>query len=159
MVRIVAPSACNAGTRQLFTSAPFTSTAQAPHSPSPQPSLVPVSLRCSRSASSRRSIGNASNSAAFPLTWQWMRTGRARSGMRAPDHGGEHFGCERNAPDIDAGGVGDGVGDGGRSAVERKFANAFRAAGAAFVENFLEEDPDRRQVHRGGHNVVGHLAV
>ena len=34
------------GTRQLFTSSPSISTAHAPHSPSPQPSFVPVRLNC-----------------------------------------------------------------------------------------------------------------
>ena len=42
IVVIAAPSACSTGVRQLFTSSPFTSTEHAPHSPSPQPSLVPV---------------------------------------------------------------------------------------------------------------------
>src|SRR5580704_1904593 len=57
MVRILAPSACNAGTRQLFTSCPSISIAQAPHSPSPQPSFVPVNFNSSRNTSSSRASG------------------------------------------------------------------------------------------------------
>src|SRR5262249_53415166 len=40
-----------------LTGAPSTSTVQAPHSPSPQPSLVPVSPQSSRNTSSSRFIG------------------------------------------------------------------------------------------------------
>jgi len=54
MVVIDVPSACNAGTRQLFTRSPLTRTEQAPHSPSPQPSLTLVSRRSSRRTSSSR---------------------------------------------------------------------------------------------------------
>ena len=78
IVRIFAPSACTAGTRQLFTSAPSISTAHAPHSPSPQPSLVPVRPSSSRSTSSRRAIGYASKAAALPLTSHCTRTLRPR---------------------------------------------------------------------------------
>ena len=54
-----APSTCNTGVRQLLTSSPSTSTAHAPHSPSPQPSFVPVSCNSTRSTSSSRAIGCA----------------------------------------------------------------------------------------------------
>ena len=46
-----------AGTKQLLTSSPLTKTEHAPHSPSPHPSLVPVSLTSSRRMSSKRAIG------------------------------------------------------------------------------------------------------
>src|SRR5580658_1985575 len=65
---MAAPSACNTGTRQLFTSSPFMRTEQEPHSPSPQPSLVPVKCRSSRSTSSRRFIGGALTVRDSPLT-------------------------------------------------------------------------------------------
>jgi hypothetical protein len=57
IVRISAPSACKTGTRQLFTSAPSISIEHAPHSPSPQPSFVPVNFNSSRNTSSNRAIG------------------------------------------------------------------------------------------------------
>src|SRR5215475_5618582 len=53
---------------QLSTSNPSMITAQAPHSPSPHPSLVPVRLRSSRNTSSRRFIGAADNVWFLPLT-------------------------------------------------------------------------------------------
>src|ERR1700727_2975582 len=70
MVAIVAPSACSTGTRQLFTSSPFISTEQEPHSPSPHPSLVPVRPIFVRSTSSRRSIGYTDTVWASPFTWR-----------------------------------------------------------------------------------------
>ena len=53
------PRTCRTGVRQLLTSSPSTSTAQAPHSPSPQPSLVPVRCSCWRrtSSSARHRMG------------------------------------------------------------------------------------------------------
>ena len=64
----IAPSACSTGTRQLFTSSPFMRTEQEPHSPSPQPSLVPVRCRSSRSTSSRRFMGGACTVRCSPFT-------------------------------------------------------------------------------------------
>ncbi len=80
IVRIFAPSACSTGTRQLFTRSPFISMAQAPHSPSPQPSFVPVSFNSSRSASSRRAMGYASKVAGSPFTMQRTRSSAAFGG-------------------------------------------------------------------------------
>src|ERR1035437_3043880 len=62
------PLACSAGTRQLFTSTPSSSTEQDPHSPSPQPSLTPVSPRSSRNTSSRRFIGGTLTPRSAPFT-------------------------------------------------------------------------------------------
>src|SRR5262245_19799912 len=63
-----APAIWAAGTRQLLTSRPSIITEHAPHSPSPQPSFVPVSCNCSRSTSSKRSIGNTSTLLGSELT-------------------------------------------------------------------------------------------
>ena len=52
MVMISVPCAATASSRQLLTRLPSASTVQAPHWPWSQPFLVPVSPRCSRSASS-----------------------------------------------------------------------------------------------------------
>src|SRR5678815_3304495 len=70
MVLIIAPAACATGTRQLLTISPLRTTEQAPHSPSPQPSFVPVRCSCSRRTSNRRSSGWAFKVSAFPLTVQ-----------------------------------------------------------------------------------------
>ena len=55
--RTSAPSAWQVGTRHEFTARPSTRTVQAPHSPSPQPSLVPVSAEILAQVSSSRFIG------------------------------------------------------------------------------------------------------
>ena len=61
-VSMAAPSACKMGTRQLKDQLTVhAQKEQEPHSPSPHPSLVPVSLRSSRSTSSRRFIGGTQN--------------------------------------------------------------------------------------------------
>src|SRR6266581_6056879 len=54
--------------RQLFTNDPSIKTEQEPHSPSPQPSLVPVNPSSCRNTSSRRSIAYALTVANCPLT-------------------------------------------------------------------------------------------
>src|SRR5947199_10806107 len=53
MVTIFALWACGAGTRHDITACPLSQTVHAPHSPSAQPSLVPV-----KPASSRRAFSN-----------------------------------------------------------------------------------------------------
>src|SRR3954465_6890732 len=53
------PPTCITGTRHEFTGTPSTSTVQAPHSPSPQPSFVPGNAQSSRKTSSNRFIGCA----------------------------------------------------------------------------------------------------
>src|SRR5689334_12435049 len=70
MVVISASCACITGTRQLLTICPSSRTVQAPHSPSPHPSFVPVSRNCSRNTSSKRSIGCASAVLLRPFTVQ-----------------------------------------------------------------------------------------
>src|SRR5438105_925419 len=67
MVVTVVPCTWSEGTRQELTSSPSNRTEQEPHSPSPQPSLVPVRYRCSRSRSSRRVMGGASTVIWLPL--------------------------------------------------------------------------------------------
>src|SRR6266404_4401209 len=54
--------------RQLFTNDPSNKTEQEPHSPSPQPSFVPVNPSSCRNTSSRRSIAYALTVANRPLT-------------------------------------------------------------------------------------------
>src|SRR5262245_19932695 len=52
---------------QDLTALPSIWTVQAPHRPEPQPYLVPVSLRCSRTTQSRAVSGSASTLTALPL--------------------------------------------------------------------------------------------
>src|SRR5207253_1597414 len=73
MVSIFTPSASGASTRQLQTSRPLIVTLQAPQSPEPQPSLLPVSPRPSRRTSSRVWLASQRYSVGAPLmvvlTW------------------------------------------------------------------------------------------
>ena len=66
------PSACAAGTMQESTATPSISTVHAPHSPSPQPSLVPVRPQSSRNTSRSRFIGCAVTLRERPLTVSFM---------------------------------------------------------------------------------------
>src|SRR5260370_38559360 len=54
MVSPFLPAILATGSRHDFTKTPSTKTEQVPHSPAPQPSLVPVILRSSRRKSSTR---------------------------------------------------------------------------------------------------------
>ena len=63
MVTTFRPSTAGAGTRQAVTALPSIITVQAPHSPIPQPSLVPVRRRSSLSISKSLWWG-------FTSTWQ-----------------------------------------------------------------------------------------
>ncbi len=67
VVRFV-PAACRAGMRQLFTNSPFIKTEQEPHSPSPQPSFVPVNPSSPRRTSSSLSMGKTRTVSGFPFT-------------------------------------------------------------------------------------------
>jgi CO/xanthine dehydrogenase Mo-binding subunit len=67
-VRTMRPSTWQTGTRQASTTWPSRITEHAPHSPSPQPSFVPVRPRSSRRTSSSRRMPGTSTSAGMPLT-------------------------------------------------------------------------------------------
>ena len=71
MVVTSAPCACTASMAQDLTARPFTCTVQAPHWLVSQPTWVPVSIRCSRSAWTSRVLGGTSTLAARPLTVYW----------------------------------------------------------------------------------------
>src|SRR3712207_2870960 len=68
IVAIALPSIRTANARQAFTRLPSTCTVHAPHWPRPQPFLVPLRCRCSRSASSRVVRGSRVSACAWPLT-------------------------------------------------------------------------------------------
>jgi hypothetical protein len=68
MVVTSAPSTWATGIRHEQTGSPSTSTVHAPHSPSPQPSFVPVSPRSSRSTSSKRLRPGTRSSRSRPFT-------------------------------------------------------------------------------------------
>src|SRR5438045_3663000 len=61
------PWTCESGTRHELTGASSSRIVHAPHSPSPQPSFVPVRPQSSRSTSRRRFIGCASTETRFPF--------------------------------------------------------------------------------------------
>ena len=67
IVSTFVPAAWATGTRHELTACPSTSTVHAPHSPSPQPSFVPVSPQSSRRTSSRRFSGCARSDTRFPF--------------------------------------------------------------------------------------------
>ena len=68
MVVISSPACITASVRQLLMRCPLTITVQAPHCPWSQPFFVPVSVRCSRSASSNVVRGSRSRACCRPLT-------------------------------------------------------------------------------------------
>ncbi len=154
------PPRATAGTRQLFTSAPSISTAHAPHSPSPQPSFVPVRPSSSRSTSSRRAIGYASSAAGFAVhlalhaDFARARQACTVSSISASTSG--VTGTRRMSTPV-ACAIAFAIA--GAVPSSGKLADAFRAGRPARVGNFLEVDANRRHVHRGGHDVVRHLAV
>src|SRR6266404_3221141 len=59
MVTMFEPAACSAGIKQLFTSTSSIKMEHEPHSPSPQPSFVPIRFKSSRSTSKSLAIGKA----------------------------------------------------------------------------------------------------
>src|ERR1700730_9166230 len=71
------PSICPAAIRQAQTGSPSTRTVQAPQSPASQPTLVPVSPRCSRSTLERRSTGETKALTLLPFTENTMEVGEA----------------------------------------------------------------------------------
>ena len=68
IVMMSAPSACTASIVQLFTDSPSTWTVHAPHDDVSQPTLVPVSLSCSRRNCTSNVRGSTSPLRAEPLT-------------------------------------------------------------------------------------------
>src|SRR5260370_28759361 len=153
------PSVWMRGTRQLFTSAPSISTEQAPHSPSPQPSFVPVRRSSSRSTSSSRAMGWPARITAGPFTRQCRRTLPTESGMNLLQHLEEHFRRDRNSTNVGTRGMSDRVCDRRRGSIQRELADAFCARRPVSVGNFLEQHTDRGNIHGSRHDVVGHLPV
>src|SRR5688572_13254867 len=138
IVLISLPSTWATGTRQLLTIRPSTITVQAPHSPSPHPSFVPVSRNSSRNTSSNLAIGKTSSRCDWPLTLN------ATSLFVILFH--QHLRHERDAREGELGGVFDGVQDRGRRAVHRQLADSFGAARAVRVRVLFEVDANRRNV-------------
>src|SRR5262245_60964048 len=68
MVVTCRPCAIITGMTQVRTAAPSRCMVQAPHTPMPQPNLLPVSRRCSRTTHSSATPTGQSNSAGAPLT-------------------------------------------------------------------------------------------
>src|SRR5579864_5470908 len=68
MVVMLFPPTCETGVTQERVGDPSTCTVQAPHSPAPQPNLVPVSSRVSRNTQSNGVSGETLTFFSLPLT-------------------------------------------------------------------------------------------
>src|SRR4051812_6596961 len=160
IVLIEQPSSCAIGTRQLFTIWPSINTVQAPHSPSPQPSLVPVSSSCWRSTSSKRSMGWASTVRCRSLIEKLIFVrGDKSSSLSLCRRVHHRFRHEGNSIKTDSGRIFDRVENRRRRTIHWQLTDAFRATRAESVRVFGKVDTDRRKISRGRHDVVGHLAV
>src|SRR5579872_188400 len=162
IVRMSAPSASMAGIRQLLTIAPFSRIEHAPHSPSPQPSFVPVRRNSSRNTSSRRAMGNVSAWRGSPLTrhWMWMRLTSSDKRSRLLGHGfHQDFRRRGYLAHANSGRVFDGVDDRGLRTVHRQFADSLGAVRTKEIRMLLKKYADGRNVSCGGHDVVGHLPI
>src|SRR2546430_17079245 len=78
MVVILLPAAALKGVEQDLAACPFTCTVQAPHSAMPQPYLVPVMPRWSRSTHRRGVSRSASTDMGLPLTFRGIIEERLR---------------------------------------------------------------------------------
>ena len=135
---------------------------QAPHSPSPQPSLVPVSPSSCRRTSSSLAIGWTRTRVAAVRAQPDVHArvvSPARGLSRHVDALHQDLGGDRDSVNRGAHRHGDRVRDGRRDAVHWQLADALGAGRAVCVRPLLEEHPDRRQVHRRRHDVVRHLRV
>src|SRR5260370_940351 len=94
-----------------------------------------------------------------PFTSHCTRIFRAASGMYSLKHFQQNFRGDGNAGDIRSGGVRNGVGDRGRGAIERQLTDCFGSARTTRVRIFFKKDANRWNVHRSGHDVVGHLGI
>src|SRR5260370_940350 len=94
-----------------------------------------------------------------PFTSHCTRIFRAASGMYSLKHFQQNFRGDGNAGDIRSGGVRNGVGDRGRGAIERQLTDSFGSARTTRVRIFFKKDANRWNVHRSGHDVVGHLGI
>src|SRR5690349_11108917 len=72
MVEIFLPTTAETGSTQLRVAAPSMCTVQAPHKAMPQPNLVPVRLRLSRSTQSSGVSSAASVVSSLPLTFSFI---------------------------------------------------------------------------------------
>src|SRR5216684_1839860 len=94
-----------------------------------------------------------------PFTSHCTRIFRAASRMYSLKHFQQNFRGDGNTGDICSGGVRNGVGDRGRGAIERQLADSFGSARTTRVRIFFKRDANRWNVHRSGHDVVGHLGI
>src|SRR6056297_1394699 len=119
------PSQVPMGIMQEFTSTPSFSTEQAPHSPSPQPSLTPVSFKSSRSTSSSRRRGSVS------IEWLVPFTENLTVGILTHLH--YVLRGHRYLLNITVNSHLDRIGEGRCGSVEYQLTGAFRAEGSVLV--------------------------
>src|SRR5919197_4962968 len=83
MVVTCPPSAIMTGMMQVPIAAPSTCMVQAPHMPMPQPNLLPVRFKCSRTTHSSGTSSGPSNSASIPFTKNFTDISGNLSGVGA----------------------------------------------------------------------------
>src|SRR6188472_1269026 len=161
MVTSSAPSTCRTGTRQLFTRSPLRKTEQAPHSPSPHPSFVPVNSNSWRSTSSRRAIGWTRTLCRSPFTISVTRTfGTLTRGisMDIRLHSTHHFHKilrhQWHMVDTDTDRIFNRINNRRSRAVHRQFAESL---GLGSVSTSDEKHANGRHIDRGWNDVVCHL--
>src|SRR5688572_25723817 len=127
---MLAPCTCATGTRHEFTASPSTSTVHAPHSPSPQPSFVPVSPHSSRSTSRRRVSGCAFTATVLRLIFKRIVV----SGSAGPPDRRLHdlFRRRRNLRDGHSC-VPERIDDRGRRSIDGHFTDTLRTERAVLV--------------------------
>ena len=142
------------GTRQESTGSPSISTVQAPHSPSPQPSLVPVRPSGPRSRSSSRAIGSPSRVAALAVDRALRPSSRppAAAASRRSGVAGISSGEIPVAFSIACAAA-------GAAAVHRQLADALGAERPALPGPLEQVHLDRRRVLDGRNDVGGQPIV
>ena len=151
-VRTIRPSTWQIGTRQASTTWPSRSTEQAPHSPSPQPSFVPVSPRSSRRTSSSRRMPGHVDLGRGAVDEEPVRAHAAAprdvspvAGQRREDP------LRRRGQLVIQTPVASWIAatTAGAADVHRQLADALRAVRRAAVRRLDEDRPDVRRVERG----------
>src|SRR6266511_2772074 len=149
-VRTFASCIWQTGARHEFTTSPSTITEQAPHSPSPQPSFVPVKRRSSRNTSRSRFIGGASISRTTPLISKFIFIA---------DRNYQSVGSDWNVSHECAGGVEDRRGDRGSGSVHRQFAYSLSAERSVRVFLLNYDRLHLRRVERCRDDVICQAVV
>ena len=146
------PSHCPAATRHELTTSPSSITVHAPHSPSPQPSLVPVRRRSSRKRSSRRFHGEASTTRSVAVDLDRDLHDRLHASRTG-------FGRERQRIERAAERVLDGIRDRRGRTIHRNLADALRAARSERIRTLDDHGLELGRIGERRHDAVRHVRV